>query len=468
MPTPFTERLRKVHQEHLLAGWDRLSPDQQAALARQIDAVDFELLARLVRQPQDAGESPSAKALRAQPPAHIVRLPQSPTDHAACRRAADKGENLLRQGRVGAILVAGGQGTRLGFDQPKGMYPIGPVSRHTLFQLLAAQLLARGRRAGKSIPYYIMTSDATHEATLAYFRDHDHCGLDPHDVHFFQQGTMPAVDAQSGRVLLAAPGQLATSPDGHGGMLAALERAGLLDDMARRGIDYLYYHQVDNPLAIVCDPAFLGWHVEQGSEVSTKVVAKTGPEEKMGLLVDVDGQTQIIEYSDMPAEVAARRTADGELELWAGSTAIHVFDRAFLDRVVRQRLDLPFHLALKKVPYIDEQGALVQPAAPNACKFERFIFDILPHARRALVVEASRDREFNPVKNASGVNSPDDVQRSLVELHAGWLRQAGISVPDGTPVEISPLFALDAEETTRRMKGAPPLRGPTFLQPADD
>ncbi len=216
--------------------------------------------------------------------------------------------------------------------------------------------------------------------------------------------------------------------------------------MERRGIEYLYYHQVDNPLAIVCDPAYLGWHALNKADVSTKVVAKQSPEDKMGVAVDVDGVTQIIEYSDLPIEVARRRTDSDELELWAGSTAIHIFSRDFLSRLLTGTWELPFHIAHKAVAHhIPGQGP-VTPAQPNAYKFERFIFDVMPQARKALIVEADRQREFNPLKNADGVHSPTDVRRSLVEMHREWARRAGRIVPAGKAVEISPLVALDAED----------------------
>ncbi len=450
LPLTIAERLNFYHQDHLLAGWEVLRPEQQAALAAQLETVDFDQLANLLDQyksNQTAGvETPAQRAQRALPPGSLVRLPQTAADQARWDAATQRGEQLLRAGKVGAILVAGGQGSRLGFEHPKGMFPVGPVSKASLFQLLCEQLLARSRRAECSIPYYVMTSDATHLETVAYFERHEYFGLPPSDVHFFPQGNMPAVDAQTGRLLLSEPGQLALSPDGHGGLLRALQTANLLEDMRVRGIEYLHYHQVDNPLAIVCDPAYLGWHVEFGAEVSTKVVAKSSAEDKMGVAVDVDGVTQIIEYSDLPIEVANRRTAANELELWAGSTAIHIFNRDFLEQIVTGAWELPFHIAHKAVEHhIPGQGT-VTPPEPNAYKFERFIFDILPHARKALIVEADRKREFNPLKNASGVHSPDDVRRSLVEMHREWARRAGRVISDQQAVEISPLVALDADE----------------------
>src|SRR5262249_23868118 len=319
-------------------------------------------------------------------------------------------------------------------------------------------------RAAARIPYYVMTSLATHHETITFFEAHRYFGLDPADVQFFRQGNMPAIDRRSGRLLLAEKHELALNPDGHGGILAALDRARLLEDLRRRGIDYVYYHQVDNPLARVCDPAFLGFHAERGSEVSSKVVAKLTPEERMGIVVDVDGRTQIIEYSDLPAEMAARRDARGEILLWAGRPAMDDFSRSFLERLRDRKTSPPFHRAVKKVPFIDEAGRRVEPETENAVKFERFIFDVLPLARRSLVVEALREDEFCPLKNKAGDFSARHVQDSLSRQYRSWLSAAGVAVPADLPVEISPLYALDAEELASKIDRRQKFNGPVYLE----
>jgi UDP-N-acetylglucosamine/UDP-N-acetylgalactosamine diphosphorylase len=331
------------------------------------------------------------------------------------------------------------------------MFQIGPISGKSLYQLLSEQLAARGRRSGTSIPYYIMTSSATHEETRRFFQEHHHFGLDPDDVSFFQQGSLPAVD-DDGRILLDEKWRLTSSPDGHGGVLHALHRHGLLAVMEDRGIEYLYYHQVDNPAAIVCDPAFFGLHVLRDSEMSTKVVAKTSAAERMGVTVDLDGHTEIIEYSDLPTECAAATGPDGELLLWAGSTAIHVFNRSFLERLAVDGSRLPYHRAHKAIPHLNEAGERVTPSQPNGWKFEQFIFDALPQARATLVVEADRPREFLPVKNRDGADSPSTVQAGLLRLHREWLTAAGAAVTPHVRVEISPLYASDADEVARKIK----------------
>jgi UDP-N-acetylglucosamine/UDP-N-acetylgalactosamine diphosphorylase len=447
IPQTISERLEKHRQVHLLQFWAELTDEQRQQLLSDIEQVDFDLLERLWKPSNDSQGSADAKRVdRARSPENLVRLQHSAEADADRRQAAQVGRQLLSEGRVGAILVAGGQGTRLGFDKPKGMFPIGPLSQKSLYQWFAEQLLSRSRESGATIPYFIMTSDATHADTVAFFKEHRFFGLPPEDVYFFQQGLLPAVAGDAPRLLLDEKHRLSQSPDGHGGILKALHRHGLLDEMAACGIDVLYYHQVDNPTAVFCDPAFLGWHAQQGSEVSTKVVAKVSPDERMGVVCSVDGRTEIIEYSDLTPEQSRITNSDGTLRFWAGNTAIHAFDRGFLSRLANEGVDLPYHIAKKAVPFIDENGQRVTPASPNARKFEQFIFDALPLAARALVVEADRGVEFNPVKNREGSDSPATSRAAILANHRRWIEAAGGRIEEAARVEVSPLFAADEEQ----------------------
>ena len=468
IPGKLAEKLRQFNQQHLLHWWPELAEDERGVLVEQIEAVDFDEIDRLIerhRLPSAGNEDENAanKAARATSPKKLIRLPESAADEAAWNSAVQAGNELLTSGKVGVILVAGGQATRLGVNDPKGLFPIGPVSGASLYQILAEQLLARSRQAGVTIPYYVMTSEATHDETMAFFSQHDHFGLNAGDVHFFKQGNMPVVDVKTGQLLMEDKTRLALSPNGHGGLLEALARGKLLDKMQQQGIEYLYYHQVDNPTAIVCDPAFLGFHVLRNSELSTKVVAKRSAEERMGVVVDLDGKTQIIEYSDLPVEMAQKTDDHGSLLHWAGSTAIHIFSRSLFDRLDRQETELPFHVAHKKVNHLDETGRWIEPAQPNALKFERFIFDVLPSAERALVVETDRAREFNPVKNEKGDDSPETVKAAMTAIFSAWLKAAGADVDDDVPVEISPLFAFDADALHGKIRPGARYSEPSYL-----
>ncbi|HMC66880.1 MAG TPA: UDPGP type 1 family protein, partial [Gemmataceae bacterium] len=381
----------------------------------------------------------------------------------------------LRRGQIAVLLVAGGQGSRLGFDHPKGMFPIGPVSNKSLFQIHAEKVLALRRRYAAPIPFLVMTSPATHAETEAFFREHRFFGLPSDDVHFFRQGTMPALDLATGKLLMEGPGRLFLSPNGHGGTLTALAESGLLSRLRQRGIRQVFYFQVDNPLVKVADPVFLGHHTAANAEVSSKIVPKESPTDKLGNLVLVDGRCSMIEYSDLPEELARRTDQQGRLRIWAGSPAIHIFSTDFLERVTGGREMagprlLPFHVARKKVPFVDEQGRRQEPQKENALKFEMFIFDALPLADRWTVVETSRREEFEPLKNATGRDSPETVRQAISNLAADWLERASVTVPrrpDGDaafPLEISPLHALDAEELASKVNRGLRVQGPTYLE----
>jgi UDP-N-acetylglucosamine/UDP-N-acetylgalactosamine diphosphorylase len=259
---------------------------------------------------------------------------------------------------------------------------------------------------------------------------------------------MPAIDAQSGKLLLESRDSLALSPDGHGGTVAALHNSGALATMRQQGITQLFYAQVDNPLVRLCDPYLIGHHLMAGSEMTTLVVRKRFATEKVGNVVLVDGRVQIIEYSDLPLAAAEQTDDDGNLRLWAGNIAVHILDVAFLERMAQQPSQLPFHRALKKVPHLDDFGNLIDPANPNAIKFERFIFDLLPQAENAFVVEGIASEVFAPVKNANGspTDTPDAARQQICTLHRNWLRSAGLVIADEVPVEINPRIALDAAE----------------------
>ena len=441
------KRLQPFGQEHLLRFWDELAVDAQLGLAQQIEQVDFACLSRLLQGDVDTPDW-AALAGRAQPP-QAIRLASNDGTSSA-QEARSQGEAALRRGCVGMILVAGGQGTRLGFDHPKGMLPLGPVSGRTLFEILIDRLLAMSARYQVSIPLFLMTSPATHDETVQFFREHDFFGLAEEDVHTFCQGVMPAVDADSGKVLLAEPGSLFLSPDGHGGMLQAFHLSGGLQAAKQQGIELLFYGQVDNPLLQVCNPSLLGYHLLAESQMTTQVVQKSGPMERVGNVVDVDGRTRIIEYRDLPEAIARGTRGDGSLLLWAGNLAVHVFDLGFLERTAQQDEVLPFHKARKKADCIDASG---RTTSTDSIKFERFIFDLLPAAENAIVVEAVKERAFAPVKNANHASSdtPQTAQHAMVKLDAAMLREAGMNVTADIDVEVNPRWATTAEEVASHL-----------------
>lgn len=460
------EELERVDQAHLIRAMERLDGPRRAHLRDQIAALDLGQLERLVREIVHGDVHAELEDLE---PPDVIALAVSEGDEARDRHARRAGEELLAQGRVAAVLVAGGQGTRLGFDGPKGAYPFAPLTHRTLFAHHAAKIAAVRRRYSCELPWYVMTSPQNDAATREIFVANEWFGLPDDSVRLFVQGTLPAVDRETGRVLLDAPDRLALSPDGHGGLFAALRRHGLLDEMRDRGVTTMFTFQVDNPLVRVARPEFLGHHTSCGSEMSNVVVRKKHPGERMGVVARSHGRTVLVEYSDLPDELASMREPDGSLRFSAGSIAVHAIELTLADRVTEDGGRLPYHRALKRVPFIDDGGALITPQEPNAVKFETFIFGALPLAERVLSVETLRDDEFSPIKNASGDDSPDTARRDLSRMYARWLECAGVSVPrddDGDPtvdIEIDPRYALDAGELAERLPADFRVTGDTVI-----
>jgi UDP-N-acetylglucosamine/UDP-N-acetylgalactosamine diphosphorylase len=311
-----------------------------------------------------------------------------------------------------------------------------------------------------------MTSPVTHDEQITFLDEHRRFGLSEDDVVVFCQGTMPAVDAKTGKLLLADKDSLFLSPDGHGGTVAALAASGAIEHMRRRGIEHLFYLQVDNPLVPIADAEFIGHHLQSDSELTSMAVAKQTPKDRLGVFAMIDGQMQVIEYSDLPDDVAEKRQADGSLQFWAGSIAVHMFSVAFLEEALSLKDALPFHIARKKVPFIDDQGKAIEPTEPNALKFERFIFDLLPHAKNTAVVEYAEEDVFAPLKNAPGAerDTPEYVQRFMIAQHRKWLALAGTRVADDIAVEISPLWAMDAAGVLEKPDRPEEIDEPVYLR----
>ncbi len=444
--------MQSVHDfghAHLLKFWNELGANDRSHLASQIQSIDFKELSNLFEGVEKALDWADLSRKAISPSA--IRLNDSSPKYSM-DEARECGEQAIRDGKIGMILVAGGQGTRLGFDLPKGMLQIGPVSNRSLFAMHADSLRGAMRRYSVSIPLYVMTSPATDLQTREYFNKHHSLGLKKGELVVFCQGTMPAINASTGKVLMASPSNIALSPDGHGGIVSALDRQGILKSASDRGIEHFFYAQVDNPLVRACDPLLIGYHLLSKSQMTTQVVKKRFGKEKVGNVVSIDGRTHIIEYSDLPDEVANRTNADGELSLWAGNIAVHAMDLGFLVASAKNAKGLPFHRALKAVPFLNDVGIVEKTSTPNAIKFERFVFDLLPLADRTMVVEGDAADVFAPVKNAEGAltDTPTTSRNAVVAQHKRWLELSGASVSPSVKVEINPHWALDAEEV--RMK----------------
>lgn len=452
--------LDSAGQGHLLRFWDELGEAQRELLLGDLDHVDLArcgpLIDSMVRN------RPPIAAPQSIEPVDVFPVEPKPDRAALYKRARAAGQDAIRSGRVAAFTVAGGQGTRLGYDGPKGGFAVTPVRGVCLFQLFAEQLRGVARRYGRLPRWYIMTSPLNHAATKEIFERHAYFGLPAADVVFFAQSQMPAF-VPDGRIAMASKHRVALGPDGHGGSLQALARSGALDEMRERGIEHISYFQVDNPLVHIIDPLFIGLHIECGSEMSSKAVSKAHDLERVGNFCRADGAVSVIEYSDMPESLARQKDADGNRCYDAGSIAIHVLGREFVERLTLagSGVELPWHRADKKLEVIDPDDPSSGVAKREIVKLELFVFDAIPLARNAIVLYTAREEEFSPVKNAEGDDSPATARRDQLRRAARWLAAVGAAPADSAarePLaewEISPAFALDVEDLRSRADELP-------------
>ncbi len=475
--------LKKHNQSHLLAFWEQLNAAQRQNLLGQIAGLDFskidDWVANFVKKSAPAGISSEFTPARSYSP-----NPADAEQNRKYNKAIELGKELIRQSKVAAFVVAGGQGTRLGFDGPKGNFPISPVKNKTLFQIFAETIAAVSQKYQTVCPWYVMTSPLNYAETMEIFHSNDCYGLRESDVFIFQQGTLPNFSFD-GKILLADKANISCSPDGHGGSLKALYQSGALEDMKRRSVEFISYWQVDNPLINIFDPLFIGLHALDEAEMSSKAMIKVEPKEKVGNFCLVDGKVTVIEYSDLPEKIAEKRNADGSLLFELGSIAIHIINTSFVEKLnaggfselktslfsKRHReppppapVSLPLHKAVKKIRHIDRQGELVEPVEPNGIKLESFVFDALPLASKSIILQTLRSEEFAPVKNATGTDSPETARRMMVARAADWLESAGVTIPrkpDGSIdciIEIAPSFALEKDDIKAKLNQIPKIK----------
>ncbi|MEM8712956.1 MAG: UDPGP type 1 family protein [Planctomycetota bacterium] len=467
MTSPSLDDLRNRYEEagqgHVFRFWDSLDGEAKTRFAAELQAVDLDLVARLgglLRAP----ETKSAPNLA---PPEFFPLERSEDEQAHAAASEAHGAELMSAGKVGFVLVAGGQGSRLGFDGPKGAYEIGPVTNKSLFAWHAARIQAAGFRHGFEPTWYIMTSSANDAATKAFFEEHDRFGFAAHQLFFFSQAMLPALDLD-GKILLADKDALFLAPDGHGGTLSALATSGALAHMRERGIEQLSYFQVDSPLARPGDPLFIGLHGMMGSEMSSKVVPKRDADEKVGVLGLIDGQLGCIEYSDLSDELRNARTDSGALLFNAGNIAAHVIRRDFVEALTGEgtdgaQLELPWHIARKNIKTIDEAGEAVEIAG---VKFETFVFDALGKTTASVVLEVHRAEEFSPVKNSSGSDSPDTCRTDLTRLGQALLDADGSFAGDSfEAIEVDPRIGESPAEFSSSRGPGRRLNGGIVFEP---
>ncbi len=445
MPDAFAlaETLAKHGQDHLLqtvAGLDEAARAAFLARLGEIDWAEFEHPA----EPPAVGDVGASR---------VIPLAERAQRQAELESA---GEAAYRAGQVAVLMVAGGQGTRLGSSAPKGCFRIAAHSGKSIYQLQAEKVLSLSRRVGRDVPFLVMTSPMTDGETREFFQAHGAFGLKAEQVRFFSQGTVPSLD-QQGRALLAGPGRLLENPDGHGGCFTALVKSGNLARLRREGVRQLVYIQVDNVTVPVDDAALIGLAMLEQAEVVTKVLAKAHPDEKVGHLVRVGGSDRIIEYTEVTPEQARSRNAAGELIYRWGSPAMHCWSVDFLARLTDQGYKIPLHRSSK--PLKAWAGGTISEV--KGWKSERFIFDLIPEAKASLGLEIDRLAEFAPVKNANGsdgtvvADSPASAVQLASDQFASWLAAAGVklALPKTARIEISPLFAATKTQFLAKWDG---------------
>ena len=460
------QRLERCGQQHILAFVDTLDPSRQRSLLNEIAVLPLHELEPLLGSIR-SGDGTATAATDSIAP--LVPIAAHPTNEAQFKTS---GQSLLSQGKVACFTVAGGQGTRLGWDAPKGTFPASPVTQKSLFQLFAEGILGLRRRFNARIDWIVMTSPQNDGATRDFFEAHQWWGLGASTVRTVVQGTMPAI-GRDGRILLAGRGEIATNPDGHGGSIRALQMSGELSRLLKEGVEQLSYFQVDNPLVHPADPTFLGVHTshpQSGGEMSSRSVERANAGEKVGVFCRRAGRVEVVEYSDMPPALSAAVDASGRLLHGAGNIAVHLISTRFIERLAKGEVAaLPFHLAHKKVPCIDDHGNELVIDAPNGIKLETFIFDAVPLAHHPVVQDSLRGESFAPIKNADGQDSPATSMTAQTARAVSWLESAGVELPrraDGTVdarVEISPSTALCAEDLANAALPKAISRGATIV-----
>ncbi|MBN1176018.1 UTP--glucose-1-phosphate uridylyltransferase [Candidatus Woesearchaeota archaeon] len=442
------EKASKFGQEHIFQFWDELSKEERESLLKQVNEIDFDEIESLKKL--------TSKKEKANPDPKSISAPNSIKKEKIMKSEKstyEQGVTTLKEGKVACLMVAGGQGSRLGFEGPKGCFPISPVENKTLFQLFAEQILANQKKYDVNLQWYMMTSVANNAQTKEFFEENNYFGLDKKQIHFFVQKMLPAINKE-GKFFLKTKSEIFTNPNGTGGVYSALKENGILDHAKKNNIEFFSFVNVDNPLVEIFDPAHIGLVKERNSDYSIKVVKKTNPEEKVGLICNVNGITQVLEYSNISEELTHEKNEENDLLLNLANLNILIIKRDFIEQILKDNL-LEYVVAFKKIPFISESGELFQPDSPNGYKFETFVFDVMPLTKNISIIEDLREDIFAPVKNAEGVDSPLTARLLMNRKAKKWMLKAGFDkeiVDHIDFAEISPLFALTEEDFIEKVE----------------
>ncbi|KAI9273588.1 nucleotide-diphospho-sugar transferase [Sporodiniella umbellata] len=475
------ERYEASGQGHVFRFYESLGPEEQARLVQQLVELDVERLNAIYRKAIEGAESALLhRDAQLEPLSDAVFDSIFKASPEQLREWETVGLTNIAQGKVAVILMAGGQGTRLGSSDPKGCYNINLPSQKSLFQLQAERILRvqdmarQYKKAGDDciVPWYIMTSGPTHRPTFEFFEKNNYFGLKKENVIFFEQGTLPCL-TMDGKIILESKEKVAMAPDGNGGIYAAVVNKGVIQSLKERGILYTHCYCVDNCLARVADPVFIGHSVSKGTDCGVKVVSKASPEEPVGVVCVRDGKYGVVEYSEISQEVSERRQEDGSLQFGAANIANHFFSTAFLERVPQFADQLEYHIAKKKIKYVDEHGQTITPKSNSGMKLECFVFDVFSFAENFSVLEVDRKEEFSPLKNApgSGADCPETSRRDIVAQHVRFIEAAGGKVAGDNDYEhlgfeLSPWVSYSGEGLMEYVSGK--TLQPTIIETKQD
>eukprot|EP00980_Cylindrotheca_fusiformis_P005771 scaffold1203_cov117-Cylindrotheca_fusiformis.AAC.10 len=459
-------RYEAAGQGHVFQYFAKLSESEKETFLEQLDSIKVESISSLLESAKKVSleaSKPMSSDANSEPAINPFSRHVGQTSNRAVRDPSYKlGIEAIAQGQVGALVLAGGQGTRLGFSGPKGMYSIDLPSKRTLFQLIAERLvtlrkLAAADKALPSVPFYIMTSPINHDQTVEFFETNSFFGLPKSDVCIFTQGMLPCL-TEDGRIILEGAGKVAMAPDGNGGIYPSLVNTGTFADMETRKLKYLHVFSIDNALTKPADPVFIGYCISQGADCGNKVVWKTSAHEKVGVIAEKNGKCCVVEYSDISKEMAEAVNENGRLQFGAGNICNHFYTIDFLKNEVFPQLGNIYHIARKKIPfYVEGSKETVTPEANNGLKLETFIFDVFPLSKAMAVLDVERSEEFAPVKNAPGSesDSPDTARKYISDLAKKWVIAAGATLVGDTEAicEVSPLTSYGGEGLSELVQG---------------
>ena len=402
------ELLAEHGQEHLLNFFNKLSNDQQNKLLNDILTLDFKQIKDLY---ESTKSKPNFENMKLEPISHVTKSELSESD---LEKYAKIGKDVISQGKLAVVTMAGGQGTRLGHNGPKGTYDLGLASHKSIFELLCDHLKEAREQYGVDISWYLMTSEENNDSTVNFFEEHNYFGYPKSAVKFFNQGKLPMLGTD-GKILLTEEGMIKQAADGHGGVFEAMRKNGIFYDMKEKGIEWVFIGGVDNVLAKMVDPVLTGLAIFEGNLSAGKSVVKANPQEKVGVFCKKDGKPSVIEYSEISKELAEALDENGELLYGESHILCNQFHISLLEKISENKL--PYHVAFKKATYLDADGKIVVPTEPNAYKFEAFLFDAFSTSDKMSILRVKREEEFAPVKNATGVDSPETARALYQNFH---------------------------------------------------